>query len=247
MGDRQLPLLVDMLIECVIIHPPVRHSELDNRYADLDDGQKQGQHKRERNNPGNKYKRIPDGLVEHFILEHRSKFFQSDPARRIDEVPAISRGWSETRLRIRKEDKGELRCRAKSFYIQGKGVVPVVKALSNEMRLEILDFIGDDEVSVQTITERTGLSKTAILTHLKLLEEAGFIQTRYVPGTVGNQKVCRKMYDRLIFDFASVPSGEDRNYYETVVQPGNYFDFQLYPPCGLASPEHVINTGGMNA
>lgn len=128
----------------------------------------------------------------------------------------------------------------RELYIQGKGVVPVVKALSNDARLEILDYC-EEEIRVQTLTERMGLSKTAVLAHIKILEEAGFVKTRYIPGAVGNQKVCKKMYDRLIFDFASIPSGDGLNYYETITQPGNYFDYNLYPPCGLATTEHVIS------
>lgn len=128
----------------------------------------------------------------------------------------------------------------RELYIQGRGVVPVIKALSNEARLEILDHIGDDEVSVGMLTDRMGLSKTAVLGHLNILEEAGFVRTRTVAGTVGNQKVCKRLYDRLVFDFASIPSEDDGGYYETSVQPGNFFDHEVYPPCGLATPFHVV-------
>lgn len=127
----------------------------------------------------------------------------------------------------------------REMHIQGQGVVPVVKALSNDVRLKILDYC-DEEMTVQELTSLLGLTKTAVLAHLKILEEAGFIMTRYVPGMVGNQKVCKKMYDRLIFDFAQVSREENHSYYQTITPPGNYFDFELYPPCGLATASHVI-------
>lgn len=131
---------------------------------------------------------------------------------------------------------------SRDLYIEGQNVTRVVKALSSEVRLRILDLLDEGEMNIQMLEERLQLSKTAVVSHLRSLEEAGFITTRYVPGSVGNQKMCTKVYDRLIFNFTPQrENGERKQYYEVEVSPGNYFDFQVYPPCGLADEGHVIH------
>ena len=127
-------------------------------------------------------------------------------------------------------------------YIEGPNVTPVIKALSNDMRLKILNLLSDSDMNVQSIASHLNISKTAALTHINLLEEAGFIQSRYLSGSVGNQRICHKKYDRLIFNFnPELSEQDDRTYYESEVPVGNYFDFDAWAPCGLATHNNIIN------
>ena len=128
----------------------------------------------------------------------------------------------------------------RDLYIEGKNVTRIVKALSSDTRIQILDLLDAGDLNLQTIAKRLGLGKTNALTHINILEEAGFIKTNYVPGTVGNQKICHKNYDRLIFNFSPRKDDGKRDYYEISLPVGNYFDFEVYPPCGLASKDNVI-------
>jgi predicted transcriptional regulator len=118
----------------------------------------------------------------------------------------------------------------------------VINAISNEARIRIMEMLEDEEMNIQTIQKRLNLSKTAVLTHLKLLEKAGFISTYYLSGVRRRQKYCRKEYDRLIFNFTpNRSSGEDPpTYYEINIPLGNFSDFEIFPPCGLATRENVI-------
>ncbi|MCL2772217.1 MAG: ArsR family transcriptional regulator [Oscillospiraceae bacterium] len=129
----------------------------------------------------------------------------------------------------------------KDLYIEGKNVTKIVKALSNENRINILNILNEKECNIQELTAQLKLSKTAVIAHINVLEEAGFITTQYINGSVGNQKVCRKVYDRLIFDFMlNKKNDEEIEYTETQTSVGNYFDFRAYAPCGLASKDGVI-------
>ncbi len=131
---------------------------------------------------------------------------------------------------------------AKEMRIEGSHVAPVVKALSNDVRLKILSLLSDGDMNVQSIAAQLDLSKTAVLTHINLLEQAGFIRSEYHTGTVGNQRICHKVYDRLIFDFDPQPKSDadDEMYYETEVPVGNFFGFDAWAPCGMASHSHII-------
>jgi len=130
----------------------------------------------------------------------------------------------------------------KDMYIEGSNVVPVVKALSSDIRLKILHLLSEDDMNVQAIAKQLNLSKTAILAHVNLLEEAGFIKSKYLPGSVGNQRICRKIYNRLIFNFDPVQTDLDNStYYQTEIPVGNFFDFDVWAPCGLATHYNIID------
>ena len=131
--------------------------------------------------------------------------------------------------------------KSRDLFIEGKNVTRIVKALSNEKRIEILNILTEGECNIRELTEKLGLSKTAVLAHVKLLEETGFITTSFMAGTIGNQKLCKKVYDRLIFDFTLKKRISDQlEYTESITPVGNFFDFDAHPPCGLASKENVI-------
>lgn len=130
---------------------------------------------------------------------------------------------------------------SKDMYIEGGNVTPVVKALSNDVRLQILNLLSDSDMNVQTLASHLKLSKTAVLTHVNILEQTGFIKSQYLSGSVGNQRICHKMYDRLIFNFDPGKTDVDEiTYYETEIPVGNFFDFEVWAPCGLASHNNII-------
>lgn len=130
---------------------------------------------------------------------------------------------------------------ANDLYIEGSNVTPVVKALSNDVRLKILNLLSDNDMNIQTLASRLNLSKTAVLTHVNILEETGFIKSQYLVGSVGNQRICHKMYDRLIFNFdPGKTDADDVTYYESEIPVGNFFDFEAWAPCGLATHNNII-------
>jgi predicted transcriptional regulator len=140
------------------------------------------------------------------------------------------------------ESKKQSTTSSRDRHIEGQGMAPVVKALSNRIRLHVLELLDKHDMNIQSIQKKLNISKTTVLMHLNVLEKAGFISTYYVPGSVGHQKFCRKEYDRLICSFGSKgdTSGEHTDYYELVISPGNYFNFEVFPPCGMATQENVI-------
>ena len=130
----------------------------------------------------------------------------------------------------------------REMCIEGKHMAPVIKALSSEVRLQILDMLTHEDLNIQTIAQKLGISKTAALMHINLLEKAGFINTVYRNGPTGNQRICHKVYDRLVFDFDDMHGADDeQNYYEAEIPVGNYFAFDVWAPCGLAKVNRLIH------
>ncbi|HEY9595130.1 MAG TPA: ArsR family transcriptional regulator, partial [Spirochaetia bacterium] len=126
-------------------------------------------------------------------------------------------------------------------FIEGKNVARIVKALSNDYRISMLQMLGKNDLTLQTLMAKLKLSKTSVITHLKVLESAGFVSSKLIRGSVGNQKIYHKEYDRLIFNFTPMKENDqNETFYEIQTDVGNFFDFAISPPCGLASQDHVI-------
>lgn len=128
----------------------------------------------------------------------------------------------------------------KDLYIEGTQDILVIKALSSPVRLGILELLAKESLNVQSLAKKMNLGKTTILTHLKILEESGLIRTEYISGTIGNQKICIKQYDRLLFNFTPDKEKEDKCF-QYDIEVGNYFNVQVYSPCGLATKNNVIH------
>ena len=129
---------------------------------------------------------------------------------------------------------------SKDLYIEGANVTKVVKALSSDVRIKILNLLADTDMNIQTMANRLGISKTNALTHINILEESGFVKSQYISGSVGNQRICRKIYDRLIFTFDPSITNDDGVYYEKEISVGNYFNFEAYAPCGIANNHRIL-------
>lgn len=62
--------------------------------------------------------------------------------------------------------------------------IPLLKALSNENRLFILCHLHSGELSVTALTEKVGLSQSALSQHLAILRNQGYVKTRKEAQTV---------------------------------------------------------------
>jgi len=56
-----------------------------------------------------------------------------------------------------------------------ENAVKVFKALSNEVRLEIIQLLSESSLCVNALVNKTGISQPAISQHLNVLENAGLV------------------------------------------------------------------------
>ena len=115
----------------------------------------------------------------------------------------------------------------------------VTKALGSETRLEILRFLSAHTCSVLEIAEALDLPPSTATLHINVLEKAGLIKTDLRPATRGLQKVCARIYDRIVIQ---LPSDTERA--ETAVEVsmpiGAFLDIQVIPTCGLLGELGII-------
>jgi predicted transcriptional regulator len=116
----------------------------------------------------------------------------------------------------------------------------VTKALGSETRLEILRFLSTHTSTVLEIAEALDLPQSTATLHINILAKAGLIETNLHPATRGLQKVCARIFDRIIIQLPAEMEQEDMTV-EVSMPIGTYVNVNLTPTCGLASETGIIS------
>ena len=115
----------------------------------------------------------------------------------------------------------------------------VTKALGSETRLEILRFLSAHTCSVLEIAEALNLPPSTANLHINVLEKAGLIETDLRPATRGLQKVCARVYDRIVIQLPADPEREGKTV-EVSMPIGAFVNIEVTPTCGLAGELGII-------
>ena len=118
--------------------------------------------------------------------------------------------------------------------------VKVMKALASESRMQILEVLGEREMNLIEISEKLNMPAPTVTINIKKLEEAGLIETNYLPGSHGSQKLCRRTYDSLLVQLPGSRADFDTRLVEMSMPIGNYKDFQVQSTCGLATERGYV-------
>jgi predicted transcriptional regulator len=115
----------------------------------------------------------------------------------------------------------------------------VTKALGSKTRLQILRFLSAHTCTLLEIAEALDLPPSTATLHINILEKAGLIETDLRPATRGLQKVCARVYDRIIIQLPADIERED-NSVEVSMPIGAYVNVQVIPTCGLLGELGII-------
>lgn len=115
----------------------------------------------------------------------------------------------------------------------------VLKALSSEKRLRILELLSDKPRNVSEIAAALDFPLSTANMHISSLEDAGLLITDLHPGERGLQKICARAYTTIIIEFSAATSAE-KPAIELSMPIGAYVDCEIQPTCGLASDESII-------
>jgi predicted transcriptional regulator len=116
-------------------------------------------------------------------------------------------------------------------------LVLVAKALSVQVRIDILKLLCRTELNINEIAQKLKLPQSSAAAHIKVLEEAGLIKTVLLPGVRGSMKVCSKQMDAFAVELTTELEEEA----EIINMPiGNYVDYQVEPTCGIVSSKAPI-------
>ncbi|QHQ61784.1 helix-turn-helix domain-containing protein [Anaerocolumna sedimenticola] len=117
-------------------------------------------------------------------------------------------------------------------------LVLLAKALSAEVRIEILKLLCRYDLNINEIAERLELPQSSAAAHIKVLEEAGLIITSLKPAVRGSMKVCTKQVKSFNIDLTTDLEEET----EVINMPiGNFVDYYVEPTCGIVSEKGHID------
>ena len=117
--------------------------------------------------------------------------------------------------------------------------LPVMEALANSSRLKIINLISNGEYNIKQIAEELFLSVGMVSRHIKQLEDAGIVKSKFVPTNSGVEKICTLAVDEIYIQF---PKKVFPKYQQsaTHIGVGTYSSYKVEPTCGLASPQYYI-------
>lgn len=118
----------------------------------------------------------------------------------------------------------------------------VGKALSSEVRLEILKLLIENSANISEIAAAFGLPQSSAALHVKVLEEAGMISVNEKPGVRGAQKVCGISFEDIYinaFEHKIADSGSKMLQFPMSI--GNYFDCEISGNCGIVSERGYLD------
>ncbi|MGO4937131.1 ArsR/SmtB family transcription factor [Fundicoccus sp. Sow4_H7] len=128
--------------------------------------------------------------------------------------------------------------------------LPILKALTSETRINIIEFLQDEPSNITTIANKLKLSPAIVTRHIQQLEKANIVSTYVNPNSKGQQKFCKLKIDQLQINF---PAKIHKPYkrHEIDIRMGDFSNYQVRPTCGLASeydfigrkddPKHFMN------
>ncbi|MGE5613077.1 MAG: ArsR/SmtB family transcription factor [Bacillota bacterium] len=124
--------------------------------------------------------------------------------------------------------------------------IPFFKALSSNVRIQILKLLSyEKEVNLNELASRIGITNGAMTAHIRMLEEAGIINTRTVVAKRGLQKLCSLRMEKYVIHIGHIGRKYNQNSFSVEIPPGQYVEYEVTPTCGIATTEHIIGVYDM--
>lgn len=115
----------------------------------------------------------------------------------------------------------------------------VFEALASDPRLKIINSLSIKDKNIKELSQELYMSSAIVSRHVKKLEEANLIKTYTRPAKSGVQKLCTLSIDHISILFPKKIYSE-YSILKYSLKLGHYFDFDVYPTCGLATKVHMI-------
>ena len=115
----------------------------------------------------------------------------------------------------------------------------VARALGSEVRLRIMQLLGDKSMSVVELAEAMGVPLSTVSNNIVVLEEAGLIRTERKNGLRGTMKLCSRKRDQIYIDLVAAEQRKIESFFQ-YMPIGNYTDCHIVPTCGMAGTQSSI-------
>lgn len=119
-------------------------------------------------------------------------------------------------------------------------IINISKALSNKLRIQILQLLAAESLSVNEIANKMGVPLTTIASNINILEESGLINCILQAGKHGTMKLCYIAYENINVNFISHLN--EKVFTERIynIPIGSFFSIDVEPTCGMADENNFI-------
>lgn len=129
---------------------------------------------------------------------------------------------------------------ANDLVLAGEAGLDVLRVLASEARMQILELLSNASLNVGEISRALQMPQPTATMHIKRLERAGLIRTEIKPATQGFQKICHRVYDRIVLNLPMPEVLTDPDIVEVDMPIGLYRDAVVEPPCGLVTESEPL-------
>ena len=116
----------------------------------------------------------------------------------------------------------------------GKLLSSIGRALSSEVRIEILKLLKEKTLNINEIAEQLSIPPSSAAAHVKVLEEAELLHTHLQPAVRGSMKICNVAAEQLLIHMDTSMRYEWKT--EVISMPiGHFVDYKVEPTCGIVT------------
>jgi predicted transcriptional regulator len=130
---------------------------------------------------------------------------------------------------------------SKVFITKSDQVLPVAKALSSPLRLQMLHVLKQQEMNIQSLAKELNILSSTCTMNIQMLERVGLVKTEMVPAARGSQKMCKLKYSEVVLPLIEEDEEKDDNSIVINMPIGLYTDFEVHPSCGMISESEIID------
>ncbi|MFC6253518.1 ArsR/SmtB family transcription factor [Secundilactobacillus hailunensis] len=114
------------------------------------------------------------------------------------------------------------------------------QALSSKTRIGIIELLQRDDLSIQELSHRLGISSAMITKHISILEKVGIVESKMAKGIHGQLKICMLKKNDVVLIFNPFKDGFIRDSITKSLPIGAFYDFDVTSPCGLTTADKII-------
>ena len=119
----------------------------------------------------------------------------------------------------------------------------IAKALSSEIRINILRILKNYSMSISELAEALSQPVSSTALNVRILENAALVSTEIIYTQKGRTRLCRRTYDNLEISTVADDLGGDGHPHE-IVKKIKVSSFSAYEditaPCGMVSTANYI-------
>lgn len=134
--------------------------------------------------------------------------------------------------------------RVLTLRLDSREALAVQKALAAEQRVKMLSLLSKQPMNINEIALKLGISQPTASVHVRVLEEAGLLETELIPTDRGSEKRCWTAFRKLIFESdgvsEDVPDISREVALEIPMPIGLFTAVSVAPPCGMADEKEYI-------